>query len=373
MSTQPEVSLDALMAQHNAQYGDGTVLKGSAMKKDPPRLPTGVFAVDYATGGGLPIHGTTCAWGANSGGKTNLCINAMRMAGELCWRCYRLLEHCDCDEPLPMRSCWLDVEGTLDRDWATFIGADPDKYVVALGDYGEQFVNIADSVLRADDCGLLVIDSLAALVPACEMEGVAEDQAYAPQAHLIGRMVRKLKQRLIRERKRGHPCTVLFTNQLRIKIGQKFGSPETMSGGMGMMHEFSLLLRCVKTALNETDKRKYLDQKRNKASAQRFSFAIRKDKVFTIAGAGEYLRATESVPELQTVKGDIEDYGTIMRYAKEFGIVRKEGSDWRYFAHKAGKLEEIKNLWRKRWSEKIRTQQEIIRRAKNRLNNGGDE
>jgi len=280
-----------------------------------------------------------------------------------------LLEFCTCStKPIEMKAYWGDVEGTLDKEWAEAVGADPAKYVVGLADYGEQHVNIADSALRADDCGLGGVDSLAAMSPAAEMEAAEESKFIGQQPLMITRMVRKLKQRLIRERKRGHPCLVIFTNQRRIKIGQMFGDPETMPGGQGLQHEFSLLLRCVKKALVKTGiDAKYVDGSRSFDRAHRHSFSVKKRKVLTMSGIGEYVRVLEKIPELGVKKGMIDDFSTVMTYAKEYQIVEKAGTKWKYFDFSAKKLEDIKNLWKKKWPEYMRTQREIIERAKERL------
>ena len=367
------VTLDDVQAQMNKQCGPGTVVTGRQLVTDPPRMPTGVFAVDYASGGGLPIWGTTCLWGPESGGKTTLAINAMATAQDLCWRCFLLQGQCECKEAaLLMRSVWIDVEGTFDRDWAASVGADPDRYILALADYGEQYANVAERVLRADDCGLLVIDSLAALVPSAEMDAAAEDQFMALQARLIGRLVRTLKQRLIRERKRSHPCTIIFVNQMRSKIGVMFGSPETMPGGHGMRHEFSLLFRCVKKSLDKKGPdAKYVDAKRGKNRADRFSFSIKKYKVQTLSGIGEYVRLTEDMADLGMHKGQVDDFNVLMNYAKMYGIVEKDGSDWRYFKYKAKNLDQIKQVWMSQTGEKIRTQRAVVQRAKQRITEAG--
>ena len=369
MSKEDKVSLDDVMRSTNEVCGAHTLFEGVELKVDPPRLPTGVFAVDYATCGGLPIWASTCLWGPDAGGKTSLGKNVLAMVELICWRCFNLLPQCTCSKsPLLMRSCWLDIEGTFDRDWATSIGSSPERYIMGVADYGEQFINIGESVLRADDCGLLVADSLGALTPMAEMEAPMEDQFIGLQARMITRMVRKLKQRLLRERKRGHPCTVLFVNQLRIKIGQLYGDPETMPGGKGLQHEFSLLLRCVKKALKkEGADKKYFDAKRKKNMAQRHSFAIRKEKVLTIAGVGEYVRVKEPMPEYGLTSGMIDDYGTLLAYAKEYGVISGSAGNWKYFGHKVKKLDDIKRVWLKKPEEKMRTQLEIIKRAKKRL------
>lgn len=361
-------TLDRLIESANLQCGPGTCFTGSDLKRDPPRLPTGVFAVDYATGGGLPLWGTTCFWGDESGAKTTLAIHAMRMVELLCWTCFCPHELCQCSgKPLRMRSFWDDVEGTLDREWVNSVGVDPESYVVGLADYGEQYVNIADSALQADDCGLVVVDSLAALVPASEMEESAETNFVALQTRMITRMVRKLKQRLIRERKREHPCAVLFTNQMRKKIGVLFGSPETMSGGHALRHEFSLLLRLVKKALTEADKKKYSDPARKKELASRHSFAIRKEKVLTLGGVGEFVIAKEDMKDLGLRKGMVDDSNTVMTYAKRHGIVKKTGRDWWYFDHKAKRQDDVKTLWRRQPHQYSLAQGRIIELAKMEL------
>jgi len=358
--------LDRVIANANTQCGPGTCVTGRETKRDPPRLPFGVFAVDYATGGGIPLGGTACLWGPESTGKTSLAVNAMATAGSICWRCFNALEMCTCSQkPMPMRTFWADVEGSMDREWIEAIGANPDKYVQALADYGEQYINLCVSALQADDCGLIVVDSLAALTPAAEMEAMAEDDFMALQPRMIGRAVRVMKQHLIREGKRGHPCTVLFVNQLRFKIGQVFGDKETMSGGKAMMHEFSLLLRCGKRSFETADKPTYINAASKHEKASRHSFSIRKAKVLTLAGTGEYIRIKENMPELGMAKGAVSDLGVMLRYARETEIVtRGPGKKWRYFEHSATKLDDIKRLWAAKPAERFRTSREIIRRAK---------
>ena len=364
--------LDKVIQVANQQCGPGTCVTGKEMKRDPPRMPFGIFAVDYATAGGSPIWGTTCLWGPNSAGKTSLALNAAAVAGDLCWRCFRPHELCTCSEnPLRMRTFWADVEGCLRRDWAEAIGVDPARYVQALADYGEQYVNLCVSALQADDCGLVVVDSLAALTPAAEMEAASEDDFMALQPRMIGRAVRVMKQHLIRQGKRGHPCTVIFINQMRYKIGQMFGDKETMTGGEAMKHEFSLLLRCGKRAFGESDKKKYIIGSTKHEVASRHSFTVRKAKVLTLAGTGEYVRIKETLPELGLKKGSVDDLAVMMTYARKAGIVSQgKGKKWNYFDHTAKRLDDIKNLWMASPKERLRTSYEIIKRAKDFLSSG---
>lgn len=140
-----------------------------------------------------------------------------------------------------------------------------------------------------------------------------------------------------------------------------------------MRHEFSLLLRCVKKSLKSKDEdgktgqgtdAKYIDSARKQNLAERFSFSIRKKKVMTLAGVGEYIRLINDIPSLGLTKGQVDDYGTLLKYAKEFGIVKKEGTTWKYFTHKVTKLDDLRRLWLKNVGQKIRTQQAIIDSAK---------
>jgi len=360
------VQVSDIIKTANSEIGSNTILWGFE-KKDPARLPFGVFVVDFATGGGMPIYGTTCLWGPDSGGKTTLAMNAVAMCSRICWRCFNLLSDCECSQkPIRMKSAWADSEGTFDREWAERVGCDPNGFIMINGETGEQYLDLAESVLRADDIGLLVIDGLAALIPEAEMTASFADQFIGNQAKLVTRGVRKLKQRLIREMKRGHPCTILVTNQMRVKIGQMFGDPEIMPGGYAAKHEMSLLLRLVKKALarDGVDK-KFFDSRTKTASASRHSFAIRKEKVLTLHGVGEFRRCTAYMPEFNYTQGEVIEYATMMKLAKMYGVVSKaDGGGWMYFGHKAKTLEHIQDVWKKIPAEKFKTSKEIIRIAK---------
>jgi recombination protein RecA len=364
------VDLNEVMEITNRQCGKGTMFKGSGLARDPSRIPFGIFSVDYATGGGIPVWGTTGLWGPEAGGKSSMAANVMATSQKICWTCFNYLPFCSCSLPsLEMQTVWEDVEGTMDRGWVEAIGAHPEKYHVALADYGEMYANIADNALKADDCGLLIVDSLASLTPEKEMTAAAEDDFYALQARLIGRMVRRLKQRLIIERKREHPCSLILLNQMRSKIGVTFGSPETMSGGHALKHEFSLLLRCVKKAMTDLDKKMFVDK--DKEHAVRHAFAIKKEKILTLAGSGEFVRVKDDMPEEGLVKGQIYDMPKVLNYAKEYGLIQKTGdskSPWKFLNIKAKRLEQIKELWLSDPGKYyFPTQSGIVNAAKERL------
>jgi len=146
----------------------------------------------------------------------------------------------------------------------------------------------------------------------------------------------------------------------------------SMPGGFGMKHEFSLLFRCVRKSMGgESDTKKYVDKSRRVNMAQRHSFAIRKEKVLTLAGVGEFVRVRESMPELGLVKGMVDDYITVMNYAKEYGVVFKEGSKWRSIGIRSQTLKGIEDYWKKNPSQYWRVQMVIVEKAKERLVNVG--
>jgi len=210
---------------------------------------------------------------------------------------------------------------------------------------------------------VVVLDSLAALVPDAEIESQMEDKFSASQARLITATVRKLKQRLIRERKRGHPCLLLFTNQMRIKIGQRFGNPETMSGGQGMFHEFSLLLRCGKKSLTDSDAKWKADTSNGSPFGQRHTCAIKKHKVGVLGGVCEFVRAVRDNPATDCVKGEIADWRLLLKYAKEYGMLTKDKSGYSFLKIRAPKQSSYWELWKKNPEEKLRAQMEVIRIA----------
>lgn len=362
-------TLECMQNNYNKAQGDKTVMVGTAMRRDPQRLPTGIFAVDYVIGGGLPLWGTTCFWGPDAGGKTNMAISATAVAQRMCWRCFQMADNCVCKKsPLIMKVFWADAEGTLDSKWASDIGVDMNNIYVGHGDYGEAYINMAESAIQAEDCGLVIIDSLAALIPETELTAPMEDNFVATQARMVSRGIRKMKQRLVQERKKGHSVTLLITNQMRHKIGQMFGNPETMPGGFAMKHEFSLLLRCVSKAMKkEGVDAKFIDTARKKNTAQRFAFSVRKTKVLTLAGVGEYVRVTEPMPEIGLAKGQISDHVTVYNLAREHELIKKVSKGYEVDGSVFAKVEDIKNHWKTNFSDYMKVQHAVIQAAKELL------
>lgn len=207
--------LAAIMAKINKESGAKSIMVGSQVP-DCTRLPTGVFEFDLATGGGFPDNRMSIVYGPESSGKTNLAYKAMAMAQ----RCA-----VDCN-----KAVFVDLEGTFDPKWAAQFGIDTDQLLVAKPSYGEQAVDMVDALIRASDVRVLVLDSLAVLVAAKELDGTVEKADVGTAAMLVKRLSNKLAVALSEEQKRGHTVCVILLNQTRFKIGVMFGDPECLHG-----------------------------------------------------------------------------------------------------------------------------------------------
>jgi len=194
------------------KYGQGAVMKLTD-KPDIDKsmvIPSGSIALDTALGiGGYRRGRIIEVYGPESSGKTTLALHAIAEAQKL-------------DEG----TTFIDAEHSLDPDYAEMIGVDIDKMLIAQPDYGEQALDITDMLVRSGAMGLIVIDSVAALVPKKELEGEIGDYHVGAQARMMSQAMRKLTGVCSQT-----GCSIMFINQIRMKIGVMFGSPETTSGG----------------------------------------------------------------------------------------------------------------------------------------------
>lgn len=338
-------TLDDVMQLKNKEFGKNTVMTGSKIIYNPARIPFGVFPVDLMCGGGIPLWGSTCLWGGKSGAKTTLTIKLIKTCKSICWRCFSPLSFCLCSKKtLILKPVIVDIEGTLDLEWMKFIGVDSNDYYLVYGDSAEEAFDVAESSLCAEDCGLLVVDSLGAAVRETEMDGSFSDASMGKDPGLITRVVKKFKQRLIREKKRLHPCTIVYVNQMRADLKKKFGSKESISGGYASIHEYSLALRCTNKALEEADKKKFIDEERGMKRVSRHAITVKYTKVFTAAGSCEFLLAKENIPIFNLNKGDVDDIDVLLKYGQAVGVIYKEKSKWRILNFGDVKFSTLKEL-----------------------------
>ncbi|MBM4042339.1 MAG: recombinase RecA [Planctomycetes bacterium] len=207
-------ALERAMAQIEKEYGKGSIMRlGSRERADVAVIPTGSLSLDMALGvGGLPRGRVVEIYGPEASGKTTLtlhCVaNAQKMGGI---------------------AAFVDTEHALDPLYARRLGVDVDNLLVSQPDTGEQALNIAEMLVRSNAVDILVVDSVAALVPQTELEGQMGDAQVGAQARLMSQALRKLAGVISKT----NTCMV-FTNQIRMKIGVMFGNPETTSGGRAL-------------------------------------------------------------------------------------------------------------------------------------------
>ena len=230
-----EKALETALAQIDRQFGKGSVMRLGEDSRPPIEvIPTGAIALDVALGlGGLPRGRIIEIYGPESSGKTTVALHALanaQKAGGI--------------------AAFIDAEHALDPDYAQKLGVDTDALLVSQPDTGEQALEIADMLIRSGAIDIVVIDSVAALVPKAEIEGEMGDSHVGLQARLMSQALRKITGALSQTK-----TTAIFINQLREKVGVMFGSPETTTGGKALKFYASVRLdvRRIETLKDGTD------------------------------------------------------------------------------------------------------------------------
>ncbi|MFM9978899.1 MAG: recombinase RecA [Sphingomonadaceae bacterium] len=220
-------ALEAALAQIDRAFGKGSAMKlGSREAMQIEAVSTGSLGLDIALGiGGLPRGRIVEIFGPESSGKTTLALHAIAEA-----------------QKIGGTAAFIDAEHALDPVYAKKLGVNIDDLIVSQPDTGEQALEIADTLVRSNAIDVLVIDSVAALVPRAEIEGEMGDSHVGLQARLMSQALRKITGSISRSR-----CTVIFINQIRMKIGVMYGSPETTTGGNALKFYASVRLDIRRT------------------------------------------------------------------------------------------------------------------------------
>jgi len=204
------------------QFGKGTIMKlGSGVIAPVESIPTGSLSLDYALGiGGVPRGRVVEIYGPESSGKTTLCLHIIAEA-----------------QKRGGLAAFVDAEHALDANYAKRLGVDTSNLLLSQPDFGEQALEIVDTLVRSNALDIIVVDSVAALVPRSEIEGDMGDPQMAMQARLMSQALRKITGAISKSK-----TCVIFINQLRMKIGVMFGNPETTTGGNALKFYASLRL-----------------------------------------------------------------------------------------------------------------------------------
>jgi recombination protein RecA len=235
-------AIDLAVATIEKEYGKGSIMRlkeGQTLTPDVPVVPSGSIGLDLALGiGGYPRGRIIEVYGPESSGKTTLTLHAIasvQKAGGV--------------------AAFIDAEHALDPAYARKLGVKTDELLISQPDYGEQALEIADMLVRSGAVDIIVVDSVAALVPKAEIEGDMGDSHVGTQARLMSQALRKLTSNVARS-----SCLLVFINQIRMKIGVMFGSPETTTGGNALKFYASMRLDirrigAIKEAAAASDKK----------------------------------------------------------------------------------------------------------------------
>ncbi len=326
MEASRQRNLDEALRQIEKEHGKGAILRMGQRDAGTGAdvIPTGAVSVDAALGiGGFPKGRVVEIYGPESSGKTTLALQAVAQA-----------------QKAGGMAAFVDAEHAMDPDYAARLGVDIDNLLVSQPDYGEQALQIVDVLVRSGAIDIIVVDSVAALVPHAELQGEMGDSHVGLQARLMSQALRKLTGQLSRSN-----CCILFINQIREKIGVMFGSPETTTGGRALKFYSSVRVDIRRTtAIKDGDK----------VIGNRTKVKVVKNKM---APPFQLAEVDIMYGEGISLEGDLLDLGVAHR------IVQKSGAWFSYDGDRVGQGREKAKAFLKAHQEVREKLERAVRQA----------
>jgi recombination protein RecA len=317
--------LELAIAQIEKQFGTGSVMRlGSSDFESWPAVPTGAMSLDRILGiGGLPRGRVVEIYGPESSGKSTLALSVVAQAQKMGLRC-----------------AYIDAEHALDPVYMQALGVDLDELLLAQPDYGEQGLEIVDKLIRTGEIGVIVVDSVASLIPKAELEGEMESAQMGLQARMMAKAMRKLVG-LANQ----HKTLIIFINQLRNKIGIMFGNPETTPGGMALKYACSVRI--------DIRKKEDIKDKAGNAVGVVSKVKVIKNK----------MAPPMKITEFSIIYGTgIDQYGCVLDVAISDGLFTQKGA-WIYYGG------ELFAQGRENALNQLRDNPELFEEVKKHLNN----